>query len=55
MKKYIVTVLVNKPFWVDYEVEAESEEEAREEYAGFPVINEEMGEDVEEVVSVEEK
>lgn len=41
MKKYIVTVLVNKPTYVDYLVEAESEEDARENYGDFEVINEE--------------
>lgn len=57
MKKYVVTVLVNNPTYVDYLVEAESEEEARENYGGFEVINEEpyLGTNEDVVVEVKEK
>ena len=54
MKKYRVTVLENRPVWVDYIVEAESEEEAREDYAGWPVEDEEIPTGTEEVIKVEE-
>lgn len=55
MKKYKVTVLENRPVWVDYIVEAESEEEAREDYGGWPVVDEEpcLGSE-DEVVEVKE-
>lgn len=57
MKKYIVTVLVNNPTYVEYLVEAENEEEARENYGGFEVIDEEpyLGSDEDVVVEVKEK
>lgn len=55
MKKYIVTVLVNNPTYVDYLVEAESEEDARENYGGFEVINEEPYLGIVEDVVVEVK
>lgn len=56
MKKYKVTVLVSKPVYVEYLVDAENEEDAKENYGGFPVINEEpyLGTNEDEVVSVEE-
>lgn len=56
MKKYKVTVLVNKPVYVEYLVDAENEEDAKENYEGFPVINEEpyFGTNEDEVVEVEE-
>lgn len=55
MSKYKVTVLVNNPVYVEYLVDAENEEDAKENYGGFPVINEEpyFGNDEDEVVSVE--
>lgn len=55
MKKYKVTVLVNNPTYVDYLVEAENEEDAKENYGGFEVINEEpcLGSE-DEVVEVKE-
>ena len=55
MKKYKVTVLVSNPVYVEYLVDAENEEDAKENYGGFPVINEEpcLGSE-DEVVSVEE-
>lgn len=55
MKKYKVTVLVSNPVYVEYLVDAENEEDAKENYDGFPVINEEpyLG-SIDEVVSVEE-
>ena len=53
-KTYKVTVLENRPVWVDYIVEAESEEEAREDYGGWPVVDEEIGTGTEEVVEVKE-
>ena len=55
MKKYIVTVLVNNPTYVDYLVEAESEEDARENYGGFEAINEEPYLGIVEDVVVEVK
>lgn len=55
MKKYEVTVLVNNPVYVKYLVDAKNEEDAKENYGGFPVIDEEPYLDAEdEVVSVEE-
>lgn len=55
MKKYKVTVLVSNPVYVDYLVDAENEEDAKENYDGFPVVNEEPCDGAEdEVVSVEE-
>ena len=54
-KKFKVTVLVNNPVYVEYLVDAENEEDAKENYGGFPVVDEEPclgAEDV--VVSVEE-
>ena len=56
MKKYRVTVLVNKPMYVDYLVNAETEQEARNNYDGFPIINEEpyVGNDEDEVIEVVE-
>lgn len=55
MKKYKVTVLVSNPVYVEYLVDAENDEDAKENYDGFPVVNEEpcLGTN-EEVVSVEE-
>lgn len=55
MSKYKVTVLVNSPVYVEYLVDAENEEDAKENYEGFPVVNEEpyFGNDEDEVVSVE--
>lgn len=55
MKKYKVTVLVSNPVYVEYLVDAENEEDAKENYDGFRVINEEpyLGSKG-EVVSVEE-
>ena len=54
-KKFKVTVLVNNPVYVEYLVDAENEEDAKENYGGFPVIDEEpyLGSE-DEVVSVEE-
>ena len=56
MKKFKVTVLVSKPVYVEYLVDAENEEDAKENYEGFPVVNEEpyFGDNEDEVVSVEE-
>lgn len=50
MKKYIVKVLVNQPIYVDYLVEAETAEEAQENYEGFPVIDENEGDSLEDYV-----
>lgn len=41
MKKYKVTVLVNKPIYLDYIVEAENEEDAIQSIDGLTPINEE--------------
>lgn len=41
MKKYKVTVLVNKPIYLDYIVEAENEEDATQSIDGLTPINEE--------------
>ena len=56
MKKYKVTVLVNNPVYVEYLVDAENEEDAKENYDGFPVIDEEpyLGCDEDKIISVEE-
>lgn len=56
MKKYKVTVLVNNPVYVEYLVDAENEEDAKENYGGFEVIDEEpyFGTNEDTVVSVEE-
>lgn len=55
MKKYKVTVLVTKPVELTYLVEAENEQEARENYEGFEIIEEEQAMDNDyEVVDVEE-
>jgi len=54
-KKYKVRVLVTKPIELTYLVDAENEQEARENYEGFEIIEEEqlMDEDY-KVVDVEE-
>lgn len=53
MKKYKVTVLVSKPVYVEYLVDAKNELDAIQNYDGFPVINEEPYQgDSEEVVEV---
>lgn len=55
--KYIVRVKETVVTYYDYEVEADSEEEAKEDYAGFECIDEEVS-DLEndlEVVDVWEK
>ena len=55
MKKYKVRVLVTKPVELTYLVEAENEQEARENYDGFEIIEEEQAMDNDyEVVDVEE-
>ena len=54
MKKYIVTVCEMRPVWVDYVVEAESKADAKENYDGFPIVNEEIGVGEENVVEVRE-
>lgn len=55
MAKYKVTVMVNNPIELTYLVEADSEEDARENYHGFEIINEEPIDDSKEkVVRVEE-
>ena len=55
-KKFKVTVLVNNPVYVEYLVDAENEEDAKENYGGFSVIDEEpyFGTNEDTVVSVEE-
>lgn len=54
MKKYKVTVLINKPIYLDYIVEAENEEEAINSIDGLTPINkEECLSSENDVVSVE--
>lgn len=56
-KKFIVTVKETNVRYYDYEVEAETAEEAREDYEGWPCIDEEDYSGLEgdcEVVSVKE-
>lgn len=54
-KKFKVKVLVTNPVELTYLVEAENEQEARENYEGFEIIEEEQAMDNDyEVVDVEE-
>lgn len=54
-KKFKVKVLVTNPVELTYLVEAENEQEARENYEGFEIIEEEQAMDRDyEVVDVEE-
>lgn len=54
-KKFKVKVLVKSPVELTYLVEAENEQEARENYEGFEIIEEEQAMDNDyEVVDVEE-